>query len=149
MTARWRSGISITLTQVYLMSTFKIRSTSSQSSGYPVFLTRLGGSHSRPNPLLKLRDIYIYINSAYNGPLKDRASQPTSFVPWTELNDNPVSIETTVGQHVEIPSRCYFCRPELSQKISSYPNFSQCSVGTDLIHWLNIFPSRLISHNTR
>ena len=36
------------------MSTFLIRSTTSQSSSYPIVLSRLGGSRSRPNPHLQL-----------------------------------------------------------------------------------------------
>ena len=44
--------ISITLRRL-IMSTFLIKSPTSQSSSYPIVLTRLGGSHSRPNPHLK------------------------------------------------------------------------------------------------
>ena len=40
-----------------LMSTFLIRSATSQSSSYPVVLTRLGGPRSRPNPHLKFADV--------------------------------------------------------------------------------------------
>ena len=36
-----------------IQSTFLIRPANSQSSSYPVVLTRLGGPHSWPNPLLK------------------------------------------------------------------------------------------------
>ena len=35
------------------MSTFLIRSATSQSSSYPIALTSLGGPRSRPNPHLK------------------------------------------------------------------------------------------------
>ena len=37
-----------------IISTFLIRSTTSQSSSYRVVLVRLGGPYSRPNPHLKL-----------------------------------------------------------------------------------------------
>ena len=35
------------------MSTFLIRSATTQSSSYPIVLTRLGGPRSRPNPQKK------------------------------------------------------------------------------------------------
>ena len=55
--ARRDNVISITLHQVYLMSTFLIRFTASQSSSYPIVLTRLGGPLSRPNPHLKFVEV--------------------------------------------------------------------------------------------
>ena len=39
------------------MSTFLIRSATSQSSSYPTVLTRLGGPRSRPNPHLKFVEV--------------------------------------------------------------------------------------------
>ena len=38
------------------MLTFLIRSATSQSSGYPIVLKRLGGPHSRPNPHFKINN---------------------------------------------------------------------------------------------
>ena len=40
-----------------IMSTFLIRSATFQSSSYPIFLTRLGGPRSRPNPHLRLVEV--------------------------------------------------------------------------------------------
>ena len=39
------------------MSNFLIRSATSQSSSYPIVLTRLGGPRSRPNPHLKFVEV--------------------------------------------------------------------------------------------
>ena len=39
------------------MPTFLIRSAASQSSNYPIVLTRLGGSRSKPNPHLKFVEV--------------------------------------------------------------------------------------------
>ena len=39
------------------MSTFLIRSATSQSRSYPIVLTRLGGPRSRPNPHLKFVEV--------------------------------------------------------------------------------------------
>ena len=39
------------------MSTFLIRSATSQSSSYPIVLTMLGGPRSRPNPHLKFVEV--------------------------------------------------------------------------------------------
>ena len=39
------------------MSNFLIRSPTSQSSSYPIVLTRLGGPRSRPNPHLKFVEV--------------------------------------------------------------------------------------------
>ena len=39
------------------MSTFLIKSATSQSSSYPIVLTRLGGPRSRPNPNLKFVEV--------------------------------------------------------------------------------------------
>ena len=39
------------------MLTFLIRSATSQSSSYPIVLTRLGGSRSRPTPYLKIVEV--------------------------------------------------------------------------------------------
>ena len=44
------------------MSTFLIRSATSQSSSYPIVLTRLGGPRSRPNPQSLLRVLYVECN---------------------------------------------------------------------------------------
>ena len=39
------------------MSTFLIRSATSQSNSYPIVLTRLGGPRFRPNPHLKFVEV--------------------------------------------------------------------------------------------
>ena len=39
------------------MSTFLIRSATSQSSSYPIVLTKLGGPRSRPNPHSKFMEV--------------------------------------------------------------------------------------------
>ena len=49
------------------MSTFLIRSVTSQSSSYPIVLTRLGGPRSRPNTHLKFVEVpgmHVYIRMA-------------------------------------------------------------------------------------
>ena len=46
--------IKVILSQVYLMAIFLMRSSTYQSSRYPIVLTRLGGPRSRPKPDLKL-----------------------------------------------------------------------------------------------
>ena len=63
------------------MSTFLIRSAISQSSTYPIVLTRLGGPRSRPNPQFKIcgsagdqtRDLMI--SSQTRWPLDQRGSE--------------------------------------------------------------------------
>ena len=47
------------------MSTFLIRSATSQSSSYPIVLTRLGGPRSRPNPHLKHNITIIFYYHTY------------------------------------------------------------------------------------
>ena len=37
-----------------------------------------------------------------------------------------------------VPSSCWLSKLELRLEISSYPNSSQCWVGTDPVHWLKI-----------
>ena len=44
------------------MSTFLIRSVTSQSSSYPIVLTRLGGPRSRPNPHLPPHKLVLKVN---------------------------------------------------------------------------------------
>ena len=56
-----RDVISITLRRL-IMSTFLIRSATSQSSSYPIVLMRLGGPRSRPNPHLE----FVEYNTIYN-----------------------------------------------------------------------------------
>ena len=53
MAARRDNVISITLLSSIIMSTCLIRSATSQSSSYPIVLTRLGGSRPRQSPHLK------------------------------------------------------------------------------------------------
>ena len=43
------------------MSTFLIRSTTSQASSYPIVLTRLSGPRSRPNPHLKFVEVPVIL----------------------------------------------------------------------------------------
>ena len=54
MAVRRDNMISINAPSSLIMSTFLIRSATSQSSNYPVVLKRLGGPRSRLYPLLKL-----------------------------------------------------------------------------------------------
>ena len=75
--------ISITLRQVYLISTFLIRSATSQSSSYPIVLTRLGRPRFRPNPHLKFVEVsgidqvaYLTINQLpINSGIYDQVNQ--------------------------------------------------------------------------
>ena len=80
-----------------------------------------------------------FSHSGRNSPLRGaRAYQPTAGLTFTcaqtEVNDNPVSLRVTYGQHVEPPSPCSRSRPELHLQIRSYPKFSLCWIGTDSIH---------------
>ena len=59
--AERRDVISITLRSI-IISTFLIRSATSQTSSYPIVLTRLGGPRSRPNPHIIIIIIIIIIN---------------------------------------------------------------------------------------
>ena len=54
----------------------------------------------------------------------------TSTFPKTEVKDL-ANFGVTCGQHVESSSRCWFSRPGLPLKISSYWNSSRCDFGTD------------------
>ena len=76
------------------MSTFVIRSSTSQTSSYPIVLTRHGGPRSRPNPHLKFVEVpgiepatsWSVVNLNNNNinncrrrsPLRARAYQPTT-----------------------------------------------------------------------
>ena len=56
MVARRDNVISITLRRL-IMSTFLIRSATSQSSSHPIVLMRLGGPRSRHNPKFKIVEV--------------------------------------------------------------------------------------------
>ena len=67
------------------MSTFLIRSASSQSSSYPIVLTRLGGPRSRPNP----HPLIQYNTIQYNNPQPSYYTIDVIIWNWSYLGQVP------------------------------------------------------------
>ena len=88
------------------MSNFLIRSATSQSSNYPIVLTRLGGPHSRHNPHLKFVEMLsdmltprpIRRSKEHFRNIKNREIEKSAVVPhiWKEkypLEHKPVLLK--------------------------------------------------------